>query len=319
MPLQKIASTLAKMTTQRKLARPVHLILDWDGTLTAKDTLSILGHLPKARDKRLGRNHQPAHSWDDFAEAYMRDYTKQKQAHFPATSDRQAYSNWLASLRDVEYASAKRISDTGYFRGVTAADVANVAQNAIDTGEVQLRNGWQHLFELFLPSDAPTSSKLSILSVNFSQTFIRGCIRHAVQSLHASGKQRQLIDYIEKMDVKANEIEGLDLSEGSTGKLVGEIRTAPDKLRHLPAPMDERVVVYVGDSPTDYECLRRADVGIWICDCAEDEYRQPFSETFKPLDCEATPLRKGSASDGQFYWTRSLGEVAEYLQALKES
>ena len=121
------------------------------------------------------------------------------------------------------------------------------------------------------------------------------------------------------MDIRANEIEDLDSSEGSTGQLVGEIRTAPDKLRHLPAPTDERAVVYVGDSPTDYECLRRADVGIWICDCAENEYEQRFRETFKPLDCEVILLGKGSASDGRFYWTRSLQDVAEYLQGLKES
>ena len=50
-------STASMHPKGRCLTTPVQLILDWDGTLTTKDTMSMLGRLPMARDYRLHNQH----------------------------------------------------------------------------------------------------------------------------------------------------------------------------------------------------------------------------------------------------------------------
>ncbi|KAK5124082.1 hypothetical protein LTR85_002279 [Meristemomyces frigidus] len=315
---------------RRAPSRPVHLILDWDGTLTVNDTLSILSGLPKARDRRLGVAHVPSHSWnDDFLEPYMDDYAEHKRSlpFYPTATGSGKYSRWLASLHTVEYASAKRVSDSGFFCGVNTADVATVAQEAFDAGAMQLRHGWLDLFSMFLPAATPPAgSRLSIVSVNWSATFIRSSLRYAAgRSLQSDDARRQqLIEYVDGMEIKANEIDGLDDAEGgSSGRLVGYIRTAADKLQQRPlarrpGQVSERPFeVYVGDSATDYECLRAADIGIWLCDCAPTEYEQKFKENFKPLQLEIQPI-EGFCShpDSELYWSSELEDVAKLLGEL---
>lgn len=238
----------ARMTArQRTLPRPVHLTLDWDGTLTVNDTLSILSGLPKARDTRLAVAHTPTHSWNkDFLEPYMKDYTAHKRSSpfWSSTAEPEKYSQWLASLHAVEYNSAERVSGSGFFRGVNESDVATVAQNALDTGEMQLRQGWLDLFGMFLPaSNPPPGSQMSILSVNWSATFIRSSLLHAArQSVPDDDVRRgQLIDCVKATKITANEIDGLnDLERGSSGRLVGNVRTAADKLQCSPLTSEHR-------------------------------------------------------------------------------
>jgi hypothetical protein len=57
-------------TTIMKLPRPIHLLLDWDGTLTRKDTLSLVGSIAYHAnpDKTLP-------PWSDFVNGWMNDYT----------------------------------------------------------------------------------------------------------------------------------------------------------------------------------------------------------------------------------------------------
>ncbi|KAK4540286.1 hypothetical protein LTR36_009598 [Oleoguttula mirabilis] len=317
-------------TLRRTLPRPVHLILDWDGTLTKKDTLSILGNLPKARDARLGIPHTPSHHWnDDFLKPYMDDYGRHKQSSslYPTAADPEKYSQWLASLRTVEYNSAERVSDSGFFCGVNEIDVTTVAHEALDAGEMQLRNGWLDLFNMFLPAASPPlGSRISILSVNWSATFIRSSLRQAAARYLQDGDGRQqLMVYVGGMEIQANEIEGLgSVERGSSGRLVGTVRTAADKLQHRPivrkpGHASERPIdVYVGDSATDYECLRHATIGIWLCDCAETEYEQKLKETFKPLELEIRPIDQfRSHADSGLCWASDLGQVAKLLERLQ--
>ncbi|KAK5132245.1 hypothetical protein LTR08_009233 [Meristemomyces frigidus] len=321
------------MAVQRNMPRPVHLILDWDGTLTAKDSLSVLARLPRARDARLGIPHHPSHDWDaDFVKPYLEDYSALQQAFTllpTAASNPAHYSQWLASLHPVEYASAARVSTSGFFRGVTGADVDTVARVALRDGELQLRNGWRELFRMFLPAASPPSgSMVSVLSVNWSATFIRSSLMQAAGALHADDAERQqLVEYIEGIHITANEIDGLqNEARGSSGKLIGDIRTAAEKLKHVLTAAGHGdasthpLTLYVGDSATDYDTLRHAEVGIWICACAESAYKQKLRDTFKPLELDVLPIDQFQFSRGDdhtsFYWTRSLSEVAELIAKL---
>lgn len=93
--VQSHSITLHSMTTPRpRLRAPIHLVLDFDGTLTEKDTMSQLANIAWARDNRLGivrpdeyyRNH-----WNSFVEDYLKDYAAHKEKDFPKTSDPEAY------------------------------------------------------------------------------------------------------------------------------------------------------------------------------------------------------------------------------------
>jgi len=302
---------------KRSIAQPVHLVLDWDGTLTRSDTLSTLARIAETRDKRLGQPHSPAQTWSDFTKAYMDDYQAHKKAHYPSTSSPEDYTRWLASLKDVEYASAQRISDSGFFKGCTTADVDAVAQTAIETGEVRLRKGAFGLFGLLVGPEPPAGSKLSILSVNFSETWIRRCLHRVSEKLIDPAALPMFLEALSRVEIQANEIEGLDTPEGSSGKLVGEIRTADEKLRHLPQPRAAgEKVIYVGDSATDYLCLKQGKPGVWICDCPQNRLMEIAMETFKPLDCEVLPTGQGKEGVVDSFWSPDLEAVSKYVAAL---
>jgi len=338
----------------------VHLVLDWDGTLTVNDTMALLGKIPKARDLRLherqlrvnaiARNvsrikhgtvddtivDPPVPSptspqWSDFASSYMKDYEAHKAAHYPLSehASHEEYVVWLRSLRPVEYDSAARVSDSGFFHGVDVRDVRTVVKNALDSGALQLRHGWEAAFELFLrriTDGPPAGTKLSILSVNWSATLIRHALHEAASRLTnmPQGRKDTLLEFITAMEIQSNEIDGLDSPDGSTGKLVGNIRTVDDKARCMPTPTAfpeglQPLMVYVGDSSTDFECLRRADVAIWMCDCDEAGVKERFAKTFRPLDVRnSTPYpitEVGRPDDGAWCGrAKDLAQVAEFLK-----
>ena len=316
------------MAAQRRLKTPTHLILDWDGTLTTKDTMDLVGQLAVARDACLDRRQQgPA--WSKYYNAYKADYERHKAAHHPreahVTPDR--YRQWLESLRPIEYASAQRADDDGYFEGINMQDVTTVAGEALSSGALELRTGWNNLFRLFLPSATPPQgSQLSILSVNWCNDLIRESLRLSVerQSELARSARAEMLDMIANLDIQANILEGLHSAQGASGRLVGDIRTAEDKLRRMPSgrgsaegPDPKPLVVYVGDSATDYAALRNSDVGIWLCD-DEERAHEHFAKTFAPLDTRDCKLRR--LGDGNIgppeklcAWTKDLEEVAEYL------
>ncbi|KAK4888136.1 hypothetical protein LTR27_012942 [Elasticomyces elasticus] len=382
--MQSMNSTLkyAARDVRRHLRRPIHLVLDWDGTMTTIDTMAALGDLPKStclrklresreaaepsregdEENENGRpinRHEPmaAHGddtrplddypgsqWSDLGAAYTKDYQAHKAAHYPKSDhvNHSDYIKWLDSLRPIESASAQRAMDTSHFRGVRSSDVESHAKNAIETQKVTLREGCIPLLLMFVPDGTdyvpPAGSKVSIISVNWSESFIRWALYHyhAVvlgSSRFNNAERTNLLKYISEMEIHTNEIHGLDHPQGSSGRLDGCIRTAREKCHYLPSArkscQDEQdlpLVVYVGDSGTDYECLRNADVGIWLHDCGDGSVKERFRDTFQPLDVtEATPshVSKTKALDqcGETtwcLWARSLADVGDYLEQLGE-
>ncbi|KAK5693743.1 hypothetical protein LTR97_010313 [Elasticomyces elasticus] len=362
----------AARNVRRHLGRPIHLVLDWDGTMTTNDTMAVLGDLPKSTylrklhesregpeqsrkgdeenesgrpikgPKRTSRlDGYPGSLWSDLGTAYMKDYQAHKAAHYPKSDpvDHNEYVKWLDSLRPIEYASAQRAMSTSHFRGVRSSDVESHAKDAIETQKVTLRDGCITLLLMFVSNGTdyvpPTGSKVSIISVNWSESFIRWALYHAVpeESQFNSDERINLLKYISNIEIHTNEIDGLDRLEGSSGTLNGHIRTAKEKSYYLPPArkycQDEQelpLVVYVGDSGTDYKCLRNADVGIWLNDCGDGSVKERFRDTFQPLDVtEVTPFHVSKAKtldhcDGETWclWARSLADVGDYLERLGE-
>ncbi|CZT18493.1 uncharacterized protein RCC_04338 [Ramularia collo-cygni] len=303
-----------------RLRQATHLILDYDGTLTVKDTMALLGKLPES----------PTTTWEEIADAYIQDCATFKKQPYPWNKyDRQEYSNWLASRRWLEERSATRVQDAAFFRGVTHQHVNATVAESWENGSLELRNGWEKLMELFLPdydvtNGASSPSRVSILSVNWSETAIRRAIWQAATTLHHPEKDK-LCHLINDMLIHANEIEGLGSPLGSSGRVCRgpdlDIRTSRDKLRHLPPSQGARgsdapYLVYVGDSSTDFDSLCAADLGIWICPVSESEYAQAFADVFKPLDFIPPPLtsfQHAGGKDALFYWAPNLQTVYDAL------
>lgn len=303
----------------RSLDGPTRLILDFDGTLTVKDTMAILGRLPK----------KPPVSWDEISEAYMKDYQLFKDTPYPWQKyDEEEYSGWLASRRWVEQRSAQRVQDAGFFRGVTLQDVNGIVGAALDDGSLQLRHGWVDLFELFVAANEDERSTLppgsiEIISVNWSGSFIRRALWEAARR-SAHEYKDAICHYIEHMKIHANDIEGLDRPEGSSGVICLEsgldIRTSDDKSRYMPEtssnPVDESnpLIVYLGDSSTDFDCLLSAHVGVWVCDVSFEQHLQAFEETFKPFKgFLPEPLSNESITTDLICWSPDLHQVVKLL------
>ncbi|KAI4238392.1 MAG: hypothetical protein L6R40_005755 [Gallowayella cf. fulva] len=248
----------------------IHLLLDFDSTLTTTSTLPLIynvGH-------RLNPSSPP---WRSVSQAYGNDYNAHLSSYTPVSTHRktlQAELEWLQSLREVEQRSTERVRAAGVFCGVTQEDMFNAAQNAVKEREVVMRRGWERLMEKVVMG----TGKVAVVSVGWSGNFIRGCLQMAYDQFGWSEGEGVSKLEIGDIDVFANEVVG-----GEEGKMDRHLEkrsrqggdgiwTVRDKM----LVMEEIVgtspssgqgkVVYVGDSPTDLACLFGADVGICIRD-----------------------------------------------------
>lgn len=314
----------AQMAT---MAKPVRLVLDWDGTMTRKDTMSVIGSIPLRRDERLGIHAAPEEpEWTSIGKAYMDDYNHHVQNYTPskeARTTKRQESDWLRSLKVVEQASAARVSELGVFRRVTSQDVATTARQALANGELQLRPGCLEFLKRYSAQSGSevhnvhSDSTVEVLSVNWSAQFVR-------EALLASTDEPDMLQTIADLPLVANEIHALDDPKGSDGILSngGEaVQTSADKLARLFPAKDQPAApsmntVYVGDSATDFDCLIAADVGICIRDEPMGSGQQGLAETLDRLGIEQVHVGEVRRLDGGYqglWWARNLEEVLSFI------
>ncbi|KAF2221837.1 hypothetical protein BDZ85DRAFT_264471 [Elsinoe ampelina] len=286
----------------------VDLICDWDGTLTKKDTLHLVAKV--AYDKRgmpLDGDEDlytaPLMPWRGFGEVYLEAYNRHIKSYHPAEHDRTSLTDerhWLTSLRDVELSGVRAAEQAKLFHGVRSEDVEKTALQALESGDLELRPGWESLFQKAASEDRNQDWRLHILSVNWGKSFIQSVLR-AAWTKHALAKGVNLPFEALGLVVRANDIAGLRQPGGSTGKLQGtdgiDIRTSGEKLATMPARCrfnidtaqrqppgpEDSLVIYLGDSDTDLECLHAADIGIFMQD-------DPLSSAAKKLQSAARRL-----------------------------
>lgn len=279
----------------------------------------------------------------------------------PAVAAAIAYQN---SLRPVEEASAKRVCDGGVFDDITAAEIEDGAAHAFAKGDVVIRPGWRELLALMdtrqrtaggeeeADSKTHASFKLDVLSVNWSRTWVVGCLRAAAPaaaaatSAHSTEEhEKQSVDPVRAWAVTANEIPSIahPITTPSTSRLATNedsslvtppstrpahsIRVSADKLayfRHGHA--DNRYMrVYIGDSPTDIECLLDAHVGICIRDADVGSGQRELKRTLEEvgrLDVAWVGDDHGQwAEDSKrrLLWASDLGEVVSWVGRAEEA
>jgi hypothetical protein len=314
-----------------KMPRPIHLLLDWDGTLTRKDTLSLVGSV--AYQANPDKSLPP---WSHFVNGWMTDYTEHATRYEPITTARTTLDQerqWLASLASTENKSVRRVESSGIFKHVKASHVDHIAASSIKSGDLQIRSHWNSLLYALLSN---SSNKISILSVNWSARFIRQSLLSASSNL-TFPENEILSSYVQTMDIDANEISNLDHADGSDGKLSKDssagIRTSADKLLRLPLRCQQKldglvstkrptereddIVVYIGDSATDLEALLAADVGICIRDDSMGSSQQELSDTLQRIGIDIRHIDEGidmkQKTDRIVYWTHNFDQVREAL------
>lgn len=225
-------------------SKSLHLVFDFDGTITQQDTIGALANL--GQKFQLERHCAIRPSWAQIVEEYVRDhreYSSDFQPHRDQRTTLEGELGFLRQLRGVELRSLRRVETSGLFRGLDTAALEQGGRDALEDGAVQLRSGFGDIME----AASLNKWRVSVLSVNWSTSFLRGVLGGF-----------QIHDYI------ANEIQG-DGSIAGPGLLGPSSEALPmmtceDKQKALIALLqrtgsDAAGMVYLGDSTCDIECL----------------------------------------------------------------
>lgn len=154
-------------------------------------------------------------------------------------------------MRSAEINSLARISQHGVFASLPPSSLIP------DPHTIQLRKGF---FSSVISPAQNQGVQVGILSVNWSSTWIRGCL---AQGVREEGGDSTAVDGIK---VRCNELE---VADGlTTGEWTGEkIVDSGDKARVVKEVTSQGgLVAYVGDSSTDLRAMVEADVGIVVGD-----------------------------------------------------
>ncbi|XWW93073.1 hypothetical protein V2A60_001001 [Cordyceps javanica] len=271
----------------------MHLIFDFDGTITTKDTIGHLASAGIAAQKlSRGANLQPA--WDALVQAYLADYDAYRASFTPKEAERTTAEQeilFLGGLKDVERASLRRVGDAAIFKGLGVAAMRRIGADAVRDGHVKLRPGFGRLVTTARQRDWT----VSVVSVNWSTDFVRG----------AAGEQLRGEDA-----VVANGTREEDGAICGPDALGGDLLVcAPDKARAMrrlrggPAAAAAAAKVYFGDSTTDLACLLEADRSVVL---AEGE--SALLTALRRLGFEVPHV--GEAK-GRIVWARTFDEVLE--------
>lgn len=346
-PLIHHHSSLGKDMPRRLLTpnQPIDWYLDWDGTITIKDTLDTLVSI--AAQKKPDVDVQTL--WKHLGKAYYDDFSalhSEQMKHPPTTLEGE--KKFLRVIEAAEIRSVDRVSDSGIFSGLVSADISQGAARALGSNEVQIRPGFSEFLSLISPNGSGETFQgdLAILSVNWSARFIEECLRAA-----RLGPKLQKT----RLSIRANELENLGLKvepfrcaerddsqinpggkDGwsetpSTGRIVpgpgmhSRIVFSHDKLEVFSKPEASNTQdkpapkVYIGDSWTDLECLLAADLGICIRDDPMTSTQQKLADSLQRLGVECRRLQdlldssEPETDECSVVWVQDFREVNAWL------
>ncbi|EPS35781.1 hypothetical protein H072_10793 [Dactylellina haptotyla CBS 200.50] len=151
------ANNNAGNTTRQRIR---HLVVDFDQTLTVRDTLSTLASASPLPDA--------ANVFEYLTNAYVEDYIAYA-ASFGERNTLASELEFLYGLREVERRSIHRIEASGIFKGITREDLVRAARR------VGVRYGGE--FRALVREVFERGGRVSVVSVNWSGGFIREVLR----------------------------------------------------------------------------------------------------------------------------------------------
>ncbi|KAG9246818.1 hypothetical protein BJ878DRAFT_495484 [Calycina marina] len=275
------------------------LILDFDGTITTADTITGLAKAALSHRKIA------LSEWDVLVAAYFEDF-KAHVAQSKSAEERRTLEDeieYLRCLRAAELASFNRISESKLLSTLTPSTWSTLGATTLCTNSVTLRPGFSRLASLPVP--------YSVLSVNFSADWVRGIIGFEVE-------------------IVANHVDEAGVIHGPNfGDALCTSRDKLSALKGMIARSKEmgkgEKVVYVGDSPTDLECLLEPGViGIIITgpvEVRDEDGIWPKSTLVKTLDrigMQCLPISNSEAISYGSVEEVNLGRVVYWAQDFNE-
>ncbi|KAN0060905.1 hypothetical protein ACQY0O_006639 [Thecaphora frezii] len=245
------------------------IFVDWDETITAQDTLSLIA--PPAGTQEKG------HDFAHYTDAYMADLSAHELA-FGVRDSLEKQLAFLESIDEVEKKSVTRVEEGGLFSGVRMQDILQRAES------VSFRDGWESADEWLIEKAAKGLIELDVISVGWSAAFIQQALAQRRTKSAVAVPEGVAVPRV----ICANEVEMKTNEDGElvgTGRLTkskdaasvvqggaGEasrsgIRTGFHKVEELKRlcsrfEATSPVSVYIGDSNTDLPCLLECRYGL---------------------------------------------------------
>jgi len=283
-------------------------ILDFDGTITTKDTISTLTRFAISRDESERDERQKA--WEIIVKAYAADLNRHEKKYVPAKEERETLQEEIDYYRDlqrIEEKSFERISKSAIFRGIEKDQWMEWGQKAVQGGIVKGRKGIHEFVKGMTDDNSPQCLYWGVVSVNFSKYFIGGVLTAlglrkmcALANIaHSNGRLTGSIDLNGEQE---------PLIVTSEHKLTAMRKFLEYSRKHermaLPAPMP----VYIGDSGPDIECLMEDGIiGIVMSEKEDGNLMQ----TLKRVNIHPKPIKEFRETDEKMvYWARDFTEIA---------
>ncbi|QPC66862.1 hypothetical protein HYE67_009093 [Fusarium culmorum] len=264
----------------------MHLVFDFDGTITQQDSIGELAR-SAIEIQRNRKGHDLQASWDQVVQAYVADYRHYKENH-PSPEDTRICMDqefeFLSGMKDVEEASLQRIAESQIFEGLDAETLSQAGADAVQAGRIKIRDGFTEVMKLV----ADRNWSVSVISVNWSRSFLRGALLP-----HA-------LDVIANEPAMDGTITGPEFFNGR----MTNAREKKEALKHLIKEKDGKVI-YFGDSTTDMECLLAGGVVI------SDDEESSLLKALKRIKVNVPHVSDKSERDGKVKWARNFREVLD--------
>ncbi|KAI1107001.1 HAD-like domain-containing protein [Jackrogersella minutella] len=276
------------------------IFLDFDGTITAKDTVGELANF--ALRVRADEGQDLKREWSHVVKSYVDDHSAHVEGYEPRPHARNLPEHEVAFLRQlktVETRSLGRINGCRLFRGISPAAFREAGAELVRNGTVRLRPG----FGRFVQDRRREGWRVWVLSVNWSSAFIAG----ACGGL--DGVQVIANDVREDGSIAGPAV----LNPAGAGAAPRNLTNSRDKLDAMHAVLAAEGLaakpsVYFGDSTTDLECLLAADLGFVIADAEGSS----LLETLRRIGKEVPNVRdQAKGAPGKLAWSSNYEDLPD--------
>lgn len=254
-----MADPVAYPVAGRSTTRPMHVFLDFDGTITKQDTIRALGNF-------ASRVNSKESTWISHCNWYQKEaetLTKTYPNSFTSTAAlenlgplemKDRILGLLNEGVDLERMSVQVINNYRIFGNLTRRMLYEAAQSSVESKDsvdrIEIRDGFGDLLKYL----AAKNSGATILSINWSDDWIEGCISpyklDVISNMICYGK------IVGPGPVLANDPSGLLLT--GDHKLTAMMAAR----KRMPSNGTDVEYVYIGDSMTDLPCMLECDKAI---------------------------------------------------------
>ena len=284
------------MSSQRRA-----FILDFDGTITTKDTISTIFDIAVSVQASRG---EPANAIrDKIISDYSEDYTEHVSNYFPAKAERKTLAQeieYYRNLSGVENRSFERVSKSGLFRNISNDAWEAFGRDVVGDGRVIIREG----FGDFIKEVEKLGGLWGVVSVNLCNHFIRGVLASAG------------VD-ITKVEIRANHPDENGILFGPETKKGRPVMATSDaklaSMKHMEDSWTSKTgahftqSVYLGDSGTDVECLtEKGTIGVVIAENQDSSLMQILNRVGVDVEHIDSYQNEGRA---KVYWARDFREI----------